>query len=191
MPSSVQSDAFPVVVALYSRGKLDTQAHEADLMNPIDTIDIVWPTSFRIITQRWMARPEYYAKFGLLGHEGVDIRAPVGSNIYAVMEGEIIEAGWRRLGHPYGNAIRIRHVLWGAEYTTIYAHLQEGSLKVNVGDSVIAGVVIGLADSTGNVSGAHLHFGLIRKGASLAKETPQKYDLIDPPLLLDLARTAR
>jgi hypothetical protein len=41
-----------------------------------------------------------------------------------------------------------------------YAHLIPGSLRVNVGDRVTAGEVLGLLGNTGNSSAPHLHFGI-------------------------------
>jgi hypothetical protein len=41
-----------------------------------------------------------------------------------------------------------------------YAHLQPGSIRVEIGDTVKAGEVLGLLGNTGNTDAAHLHFQL-------------------------------
>src|SRR3972149_11894790 len=128
-----------------------------------------WPTETRYYTQRFGMNPVLYAKYGLPGHEGVDMRAPHGSAIIAAASGIVSEVGWRKPGHPYGYAIRLRHSFNDGEDESIYAHMLEKSAKVNVGDSVKAGDLIGFADETGNVlppdrRGAHLHFGLKKIG---------------------------
>ena len=55
----------------------------------------------------------------------------------------------------WGNAVRIRHL---GGFTSWYFHLTPNSVKVKVGDAVVAGSVIALSDNTGRSSGAHLHF---------------------------------
>ena len=126
---------------------------------------LVWPSDYKVYTQKFGERPEYYGKFGLPGHEGVDIRAPTGTNIYACADGSVLLAGWRSAGHPYGYSVRLRHKRVDGEYETIYAHLTESSAKVEVGDAVRAGQLIALADNTGNSSASHLHLSLKKIGA--------------------------
>jgi hypothetical protein len=41
-----------------------------------------------------------------------------------------------------------------------YAHLQPGSIRVEIGEAVTAGQVLGLLGNTGNTDAAHLHFQL-------------------------------
>lgn len=45
-----------------------------------------------------------------------------------------------------------------------YYHMARGSLKVKNGDSVKQGQVLGYMGATGNVTGAHLHFGISVNG---------------------------
>jgi hypothetical protein len=52
------------------------------------------------------------------------------------------------------NAVRIQHA---NGYDTIYGHLKRNSVVVNVGDTVAAGQVLGVAGSSGCSTQAHLH----------------------------------
>lgn len=135
-------------------------------------LTLVWPSEYRVYTQRFGARPEYYGKFNMHdlvwphgdGHEGVDIRAPSGSKIYACADGVVSQVGWRKPGHAYGYGVRILHTRSDGEFETIYAHLTEGSAKVKVGERVKAGQLIALADNTGNSGATHLHLSLRKVG---------------------------
>jgi hypothetical protein len=49
-----------------------------------------------------------------------------------------------------------------------YAHLQPGSLRVDVGDKVTKGQLIGLLGNTGNSDGPHLHFHVMDSPLPLA-----------------------
>ncbi len=57
-----------------------------------------------------------------------------------------------------GNYVLIRHA--NGEHS-LYAHLHQGSVRVNVGDTVSAGAQIAEAGSSGNSTEPHLHFQLI------------------------------
>jgi murein DD-endopeptidase MepM/ murein hydrolase activator NlpD len=61
-------------------------------------------------------------------------------------------------GEPaIGNHVVIDH---GNGEFSVLGHLQRGSLRVSVGDSVEAGRVIGRVGNSGNSNGSHLHFNL-------------------------------
>jgi parallel beta-helix repeat protein len=55
----------------------------------------------------------------------------------------------------WGNFIKIDH---GNGFKTIYGHLKTGEIKVQKGDSVVAGQLIATSGNTGYSSGPHLHF---------------------------------
>jgi hypothetical protein len=153
-----------------------------------------WPTEFGFITQGFLERPGFYGKYkytgtdgkvyALPGHEGLDIRAPASSRVFACADGTVSlvrrDGNIDRDAFPYGNQVRIRHA---EGYETIYAHLEE--VRVEEGNQVRTGDVIGLADSTGNSSASHLHLTVKKKGASANGETIFKNDIIDPTPLLD------
>ncbi|NLY76002.1 MAG: M23 family metallopeptidase [Firmicutes bacterium] len=89
-------------------------------------------------------------------HEGLDIAANHGNGVYAYTDGKVVEAGWNG---GYGNCILIDH---GNGLKTRYAHLSR--LYVQVGQRVKTGQRIGAVGSTGNSTGPHLHFEVIKNG---------------------------
>ena len=101
---------------------------------------------------------------------GIDIAAGVGEPVQAVRDGQVTYAG----GDPccsFGYYVIVRHA---EGWTSLYGHLS--SLRVNTGDRVRQGELLGLAGDTGKVDGPHLHFELRSSGAPV---DPLKY--LQPP----------
>jgi len=88
-------------------------------------------------------------------HKGVDFAAKSGTPIYAGGNG-VIEFVGNNGG--YGKYIRIRH---NNEYKTAYAHLSNFKKGIYKGMRVNQGDTIGFVGSTGNSTGAHLHYEII------------------------------
>jgi murein DD-endopeptidase MepM/ murein hydrolase activator NlpD len=84
-------------------------------------------------------------------HAGIDLATPCGRPVYAARSGRVSYSGW--LGTS-GNFIRVTHE---DGFTTGYAHLQNGSLFVRIGQSVVTGQLIGRIGNTGGSTGCHLH----------------------------------
>ena len=85
-------------------------------------------------------------------HEGLDIRAPQGTAVYAAHGGVVVYSGSGMSG--FGKVIIIR----GSGFATVYAH--NSRLRVAVGDVVRAGDRIADVGQTGRASGPHLHLEL-------------------------------
>lgn len=85
-------------------------------------------------------------------HAGIDLATPCGRGVYAARDGYVSYSGW--LG-TFGNFIRLNHE---DGVTTGYAHLQNGSLYVSMGQQVQTGQLIALIGSTGGSTGCHLHY---------------------------------
>ncbi len=85
------------------------------------------------------------------GHMGLDIGAVEGAPIFATDGGTVIYSG--PIGGGYGIMVMIDH---GNGYQSLYAHLSATSVRC--GQGVGQGQTIGLAGSTGNSTGPHLHF---------------------------------
>lgn len=96
-------------------------------------------------------------------HNGIDIAGTLGvTNVIASKDGVVVSAtsncqdgGDMSCGGGFGNFIIVQHI---DNFYTVYAHLAGGSVKVNVGDSVKQGQVIGKVGNSGRSTGAHLHF---------------------------------
>lgn len=106
----------------------------------------------------WPLHGEVSSRFGRRhgkGHDGIDIRAPRGTPVYAAEAGRVIHAGGG-LG-DYGRVVILKHV---GRYSTVYAH--HDALRVSKGEFVEKGDLIGTVGTSGNASGPHLHFEVRR-----------------------------
>jgi murein DD-endopeptidase MepM/ murein hydrolase activator NlpD len=90
-------------------------------------------------------------------HEGVDLRAPYGTPVYASRSGVVIYAEEKLRG--YGKMVVILHV---GKVATLYAHNSE--LLVHKGQQVKQGEQIAVSGESGNARRPHLHFE-IRRGS--------------------------
>ncbi len=97
-------------------------------------------------------------------HQGWDIGGKSGSPIVAVLAGTVIVA---TNNSSAGYYIKIEHE---CGLVTVYMHMLKGSFKVEVGDYVKQGQVIGLCGSTGCSTGPHLHFGIQSNGVYIDPE---------------------
>jgi murein DD-endopeptidase MepM/ murein hydrolase activator NlpD len=86
-------------------------------------------------------------------HTGIDLVEPFGSPVYAADDGVVALVGSSSSG--YGNYVVIAH---SGGLDTLYGHLSASLVKV--GDRVTQGQPVGMEGSTGNSTGAHLHFEL-------------------------------
>ena len=136
---------------------------------------LLWPTEFPVITQRFGANPRIYTRFGMPGHEGVDIRALPNTKVFACADGQVYRVENNPRAHAYGIHVRIRH---RDGYRTIYGHLAKALVKE--GEPVTGAQVIGLADATGASVGHHLHLSLKKDQATELGETTYPQDVIDP-----------
>ncbi len=110
-------------------------------------------------------------------HHGIDIGAPLETNIIAVRDGNVVEInndcvsyGDLECGSRWGNYIIVSH---GDGNYSIYAHIHENTIVVGVGDSVRQGQVIAKVGSSGKSTDPHLHFE-IRVGST------NKESAVDP-----------
>jgi murein DD-endopeptidase MepM/ murein hydrolase activator NlpD len=94
-------------------------------------------------------------------HKGVDFAAPTGTPIMAAGTGTIVRSS--RYG-SYGNYVRIKH---SDGYSTAYAHLSKYGRGIKSGRRVTQGQTIGYVGATGRVTGAHLHYEVLKHGKQI------------------------
>jgi murein DD-endopeptidase MepM/ murein hydrolase activator NlpD len=99
----------------------------------------------------WSAKAEF--------HSGLDIGAPVGTQVKAPAPGTVVFAG---VHAEYGQTLIVDH---GNETKSLYGHLSK--LNVAVNQKVLRGEIIALTGNTGRSSGPHLHYEIQVKGQSV------------------------
>ena len=100
-------------------------------------------------------------------HEGVDIIAPRGNLIYAVVDGTITRV--YNNAALSGNGVRLTQ----ADGTYFfYAHLDTIAPGIAVGTTVRAGQILGTNGATGNTTTPHLHLEVHPRGGAPIDPTP-------------------
>lgn len=92
-------------------------------------------------------------------HKGVDLAADYGAPVHAAAAGVVVSAGWEG---GFGIKVDIDH---GNGYHTWYAHLSR--VAVTPGEHVVKGQTIASVGATGEATGPHLHYQVMRFGVAV------------------------
>jgi murein DD-endopeptidase MepM/ murein hydrolase activator NlpD len=114
------------------------------------------PLKYSRISSRYNLRRKIAFYGAVRAHKGTDFAAPIGSQILATADGNVIESSYKG---GNGNYVKIRH---NSTYSTGYLHMSKR--LVRVGERVRQGQVIGLVGMTGNTSGPHVCYRFSRNG---------------------------
>lgn len=118
---------------------------------------LYWPLDKIFVTQGFGVNAKYYARYGMKGHDGLDLRtrfsdSPLAHRYVSVAsDGVVEEERYDKTG--YGWHLRVRHPDGSL---TIYGH--NSKLYVRKGQHVKARQIIALSGNTGDSSGPHVHF---------------------------------
>lgn len=139
---------------------------QAQLLAAIPSIDPV-PGSQLASGFGWRTDP--WPEF----HDGLDLDAPWGTPVHATAAGTVAFAGW---DGGYGMKIDLDH---GNGYHTWYCHLSR--IDVAAGQHVTKDEAIAAVGSTGESTGPHLHYEIVRDGRPI---DPSPYLAGAPPNVL-------
>jgi len=117
------------------------------------------PTGWPLARERATVSAAFGASRGSGRHEGLDLAAPKGTPVSATASGTVLRAG--REGR-YGRTVVIDH---GDGWQTRYAHLRR--VRVDTGESVRRGDIVGTVGRSGNATGYHLHYEVRRQGVPI------------------------
>jgi murein DD-endopeptidase MepM/ murein hydrolase activator NlpD len=117
--------------------------------------DFIWPLDSPIVTRDFFFKSPIYIGSQ---HAALDIicgdRPTTGAPVYAIADGTLI-------ARPYDSQSGYNVQVFHADgWVSGYRHFRELIWPVNTPVALNQGRVIGYADSTGNVTGPHLHFDL-------------------------------
>ncbi|HRN28846.1 MAG TPA: M23 family metallopeptidase [Terrimesophilobacter sp.] len=98
-------------------------------------------------------------------HLGLDFTPGAGYPIHAIAAGTVIAVNTYRWG--LGNHVIVRHNINGQTVDSVYAHMQNASINVAVGQEIPVAYIIGQVGSTGASTGAHLHLEIHVNGVAI------------------------
>lgn len=130
--------------------------------NPNGTIQ--WPFSIAVPISSGFG-PRVACSYCSSWHKGVDFTPGVGSVVQAIADGVVSSVTASHGG--FGNHVIIDHQINGQLVQSLYAHMLDGSMRVEVGQTVKVTDPVGLVGTTGASTGPHLHLEIHINGVAV------------------------
>lgn len=149
---SVTKDKAPLLALLSKTSEGNAPKFwQSIFRNPLDNIEVTSPFGYKRI----------YTNHATI-HQGADLKAPVGTPVYAISDGEVLWGEGKSL-YLEGPTVVIDH---GDGIVSKYLHLSK--VLAEAGAMVQAGEIIGYSGAQGaDVTGPHLHLGIKVGNASV------------------------
>lgn len=137
------------------------KAKDVGIISTMPLLQPVYPWKPENVISGFGMRVNPFHK-GLYQHPGVDIAAPRGTAVIATASGTVVEIKKSMVQAGYGNYIDIDH---GNGIITRYAHLED--IRVKYKQKVSKGLIIGTTGNSGGSVAPHLHYEVMRNGATV------------------------
>ncbi len=135
----------------YYRNTADRNFYEENKYVPTAGIFRRFPLATAIkVNSKFNLNRRHPVTHRIAPHKGIDIKAPVGTPVYAPADGVVTFAGYQRAAGYY---VIVRHE---QNYSTVYMHLSK--IDVKKGQQVFVGQIIAKTGNTGRTTGPHLHY---------------------------------
>jgi murein DD-endopeptidase MepM/ murein hydrolase activator NlpD len=131
-----------------------------------------WPLDKILVTQFFGKTVAAQRLYSSGTHNGVDLNAAVGTPVKAMADGTVLGTGDTDLsckGVSFGRWVFIKY---NNGLSSTYGHLS--LIKVNPGDVVRTGDIVGYSGNTGYSTGPHLHVSVYASAAVQVKTLPSK-----------------
>jgi murein DD-endopeptidase MepM/ murein hydrolase activator NlpD len=161
--SSRGEDAGVPVTISFNGNREEWRFIPGDDFSPNERAFFLHPELFRFPLKNWRLTSAFGMRTSPISgkqlyHKGLDLAAPMGTDVFAARDGIVTETGESAV---YGKYVVISH---DGGWKSLYGHLSkiDAVLKSNVK----TGTLIGRVGSTGLSTGPHLHFELLQNGAA-------------------------
>lgn len=163
--------AVPAAVAAIHQANLEATAQSYDVSTSWATaVEVLEPerdeftvTEFTLVQWPVGASTPISSFFGYRScdgcstmHSGIDFTPGAGVPIEAIADGVVVASSVA--DGSWGVHVTIQHDIDGVTFRSAYAHMQSGSMTLQIGDTVERGQILGRVGNTGQSFGAHLHF---------------------------------
>jgi murein DD-endopeptidase MepM/ murein hydrolase activator NlpD len=155
-PATVPREGFASVSAVVAYGFSHARHDNVTFTNnPSGTIQ--WPFPFGVPISDYFGPRIAPTEGASTFHEGIDFDPGNGTPIQSIADGVVREID------PYDNNglgvhVIVDHLIDGKLVSSVYGHMQVGSIQVSQGQTLKVGDIVGLVGNTGVSTGAHLHF---------------------------------
>ena len=143
----------------YFLGQETKEGYYDEKGNSLQKVFLKAPLQYRYISSGYTYRRFNPVSSEYAPHRGIDYAAPSGTPAVSVGDGTVIQSGWNG---QYGISVKVRH---NETYTTVYGHFSSIAKGIKVGAKVKQNQIIGYVGSTGQSTGPHLHYEMLRFGS--------------------------